>query len=79
MNIDKKIIKLIAKTLELKEKDIKPETRLVQDLEIDSLDLVDLVAAFEEEFNIEIADQDIKKLQTVHDIIEYANQHQADA
>ena len=79
MNIDKKIIKLIAKTLELKEKDIKPETRLTQDLEIDSLDLVDLVAAFEEEFNIEIADQDIKKLQTVHDIIEYANQHQADA
>ena len=79
MNIDQKIIKLIAKTLELKEKDIKPETRLVQDLEIDSLDLVDLVAAFEEEFNIEIADQDIKKLQTVHDIIEYANQHQADA
>ncbi len=79
MNIDKKIIKLIAKTLELKEKDIKPETRLAQDLEIDSLDLVDLVAAFEEEFNIEIADQDIKKLQTVHDIIEYANQHQADA
>ena len=79
MNIDKKIIKLIAKTLELKEKDIKPETRLVQDLEIDSLDLVDLVAAFEEEFNIEIADQDIKKLQTVHDIIEYAHQHQADA
>ncbi|MBQ1372944.1 acyl carrier protein [Candidatus Saccharibacteria bacterium] len=77
--MDKKIIKLIAKTLELKEKDIKPETRLVQDLEIDSLDLVDLVAAFEEEFNIEIADQDIKKLQTVHDIIEYANQHQADA
>ena len=79
MNIDKKIIKLIAKTLELKEKDIKPETRLTQDLEIDSLDLVDLVAAFEEEFNIEIADQDIKKLQTVHDIIEYANQHQTDA
>ena len=79
MNIDKKIIKLIAKTLELKEKDIKPETRLAQDLEIDSLDLVDLVAAFEEEFNIEIADQDTKKLQTVHDIIEYANQHQADA
>ncbi|MBR0483005.1 acyl carrier protein [Candidatus Saccharibacteria bacterium] len=77
--MDKKIIKLIAKTLELKEKDIKPETRLTQDLEIDSLDLVDLVAAFEEEFNIEIADQDIKKLQTVHDIIEYANQHQADA
>ena len=44
---------------------------LVSDLEIESLDLVDLVAAFEKQYNFEIPDKDIKELQTVNDIIKY--------
>ncbi len=70
-----KIIKLIAKTLDVDPKDIDEKTNLVKDLEVD---LVDLVAAFEDEFGIEIADKDIKNIQTVGDIIKYAEEHKAD-
>ena len=66
-----KVIKLIAKTLELDAKKINEKTNLVQDLDVESLDLVDLVAAFEEEFGVEIEDKDIKNLQTVGDIVKY--------
>ncbi len=72
-----KIIKLIAKTLDINPKDINEKTNLVKDLEVESLDLVDLVAAFEDEFGIEIADKDIKNIQTVGDIIKYAEEHKA--
>ena len=47
------------------------KTNLVKDLELESLDLVDLVAAFEDEFKVEILDKDIKNLQTVEDIVNY--------
>ena len=66
-----RVIKLIAKTLELDAKKINEKTNLVQDLDVESLDLVDLVAAFEEEFDIVIEDKDIKNLQTVGDIVKY--------
>ena len=66
-----KVIKLIADTLELDAKKINEKTNLVNDLELESLDLVDLVVAFEEEFGVEIQDKDIKGLQTVGDIVKY--------
>lgn len=72
-----KVIGLIAKTLDVNKKKLSEKTNLVKDLEIESLDLVDLVAAFEEEFGIEIADKDIKNIQTVGDIIKYAEEHGA--
>ena len=65
------IINLIANTLEISKETITEKTNLIKDLEIDSLDLVELIAAFELEYNIEILDKDIKNLQTVKDIIEY--------
>ena len=71
-----KVIKLIAKTLELDAKKINEKTNLVQDLDVESLDLVDLVAAFEEEFGVEIEDKDIKNLQTVGDIVKYIEKHE---
>ncbi len=71
------IIDLIAETLGVDKKKLNEKTNLVKDLEIESLDLVDLVAAFEEKFDIEIADKDIKNLQTVGDIIKYAEEHEA--
>ena len=73
-----KIIKLIAKTLDINPKDINEKTNLVKDLEVESLYLVDLVAAVEDEFGIEIADKDIKNIQTVGDIIKYAEEHKTD-
>lgn len=66
------IIELIAETLDVPTEKLNEKTNLVKDLEVESLDLVDLVAAFEEKFEIEIADKDIKNLQTVGDIIAYA-------
>ena len=69
------VINLIAETLDVNPKKISEKTNLVKDLEVESLDLVDLVAAFEEQFGIEIPDKDIKNLQTVSDIIKYAEKH----
>ena len=71
-----KVINLIAETLDVDKKKLSEKTNLVKDLEVESLDLVDLVAAFEEEFGIEIADKDIKNLQTIGDIIKYAEEHE---
>ena len=72
-----KVISLIAETLDIDKKKINEKTNLVKDLEVESLDLVDLVGAFEEEFGVEIADKDIKDIQTVADIVEYIEDHEA--
>ena len=71
-----KVIDIIAETLDVDKKDIPMKTNLIKDLDIESLDLVDLVGAFEEEFGVEIADKDIKDIQTVADIVEYIEDHE---
>ncbi len=65
------IISIIAEVLEIPKENINEKTNLVKDLDVESLDLVDLVAAFEDKYDIEILDKDIKNLQTVGDIIKY--------
>lgn len=75
--MEKKVINIIADTLELNKADITLETNLVRDLDVESLDLVDLVSAFEKEFDVEIADKDIKDIQTVGDVVEYIEKHNA--
>ena len=69
------VIELISNVCEIEKERITENTNLVSDLELESLDLVDLVAAFEKKYNIEILDQDIKNLQTVKDIIDYIEKH----
>ncbi len=69
--MEKEIIDLISKTLEIPSKDITLKTNLISDLELESLDLVDLITAFEKKYNIEILDKDIKNFQTVNDIVQY--------
>jgi acyl carrier protein len=56
---------------------VTPEASFVEDLGADSLDTVELVMAFEEEFGIEIPDEDAEKLQSVGDAISYIQQHQS--
>ncbi len=65
------IINLIANVLQIPKEKIQEKTNLIKDLELESLDIVDLIGAFEEKYGIEILDQDIKKFQTVADIIKY--------
>ncbi|OQX20249.1 MAG: acyl carrier protein, partial [Desulfobacteraceae bacterium IS3] len=55
--------------------EIVPEASFVDDLGADSLDLVELIMSMEEEFDIEISDEDAEKIVTVKDAIEYVNAH----
>ena len=69
--MDEKIINLIADKLGKKKEIIKMESRLVEDLGADSLDVVELIMTFEEEFGVSLPDEDVSKLKTVGDIIKY--------
>ena len=74
-NVKEEVIDIIVKTLEVDKKDIKDNTNLAADLDVESLDLVDLVVAFEEKYGFEIPDNEIKNLQTVNDIVKFIESH----
>ena len=74
--MEKEVIELISDTLEIDKKKINKDTNLLKDLDVESLDLVDLVTAFEDKYGVEIADKDIKDLQTVGDIVGYIKKRQ---
>lgn len=69
--MEQKIVKLIAEKLNKKVEDVKMEARLVEDLGADSLDVVELVMSFEDEFGIALPDEDVAKLKTIKDIVDY--------
>jgi len=69
--VEEKVKTIIAQSLGVEGADVKPEARFVEDLGADSLDTVELVMALEEEFNIEIPDEDAEKILTVGRAIEY--------
>ncbi|MBO7699235.1 acyl carrier protein [Candidatus Saccharibacteria bacterium] len=69
------VIKLISKTLEIDPADLNDDTDLMQDLGVESIDLVDLVTAFEDKYHLEIPDNELKNLRTVGDIVKYAESH----
>ncbi|HXH72225.1 MAG TPA: acyl carrier protein [Mariprofundaceae bacterium] len=69
--IEAKIIKIVADQLNVDESEINPDSSFVDDLGADSLDTVELVMAFEEEFGIEIPDEDAEKIQSVQNAIDY--------
>jgi len=69
--IESKVIKIIAEKLDVDESEIKPEASFIDDLGADSLDIVELVMELEEEYGIEIPDEDAEKIKTVQDAIDY--------
>jgi acyl carrier protein len=68
-----RITKIIVNLLGAKAEDVLPEKRFREDLEADSLDLVELIMAFEEEFGGEISDEDAQKITTVGEAINYVD------
>lgn len=66
-----KIKEIVADQLGIEEDDIKLESNFKEDLEADSLDLFELVMALEEEYGVEIPSEDLEKIATVSDIIDY--------
>ncbi len=66
-----RIKELIVELLEIDEADVKPESSFMDDFGADSLDIIELLTAVEEAFNVEIPDEDAGKLQTVQDAIDY--------
>ena len=70
-----KVKEIIAKELEVDVKQLTNEAKFIEDLGADSLDIVELVMALEEEFGIDIPDEDADKLKTVGDAMNYLQQH----
>jgi len=70
-NIEERVKKIIAEQLGVKKEEIRPESSFVDDLGADSLDTVEIVMALEEEFGIEIPDEDAEKISTVGEAIQY--------
>ncbi len=71
MAVEERIKKIIAEQLGVEEDDVVPEAKFVEDLGADSLDTVELVMALEEEFEIEIPDEDAEKIQTVSSAVDF--------
>jgi acyl carrier protein len=70
-SIEQRVKEIIVEQLGVEEEEVSPEASFIDDLGADSLDTVELVMAFEEEFNIEIPDEDAEGITTVQDAIDY--------
>lgn len=76
MAIIDKVKAIIVEQLGVEEEDVKMESSFVDDLGADSLDIVELVMALEEEFELEIPDEDAEKIRTVGEAVKYIQDHQ---
>lgn len=76
--VEEKVRKIIIDQLGVDEAEVAPEAKFIDDLGADSLDTVELVMALEEEFGIEIPDEDAEKITTVRDAISYIQKHKKD-
>ncbi len=73
-DIQQKIVDLIVDQLGVDADSVTPQAHFIDDLGADSLDTVELVMAFEEEFDMEVPDEDAEKLETVSDVTDYLKQ-----
>ena len=77
MSTEERVKKIIVDQLGVKAEEVKSESSFVDDLGADSLDTVELVMAFEEEFDLEIPDEEAEKISTVNDAIKYIEENQS--
>ena len=69
------IKKILVETMDIEEEKVTLDAKLKDDLNLDSLDSVELIMSAEEEFGIEIPDEDVMNLKTVNDIVNYIEEH----
>jgi acyl carrier protein len=74
-SIEDKVRDIIVDQLGVNAEQVVKDARFIEDLGADSLDTVELVMAFEEEFSIEVPDEEAEKLQTVGDVVAYVEEH----
>lgn len=75
-SVDQRVKEIIVEQLGVKEDQVTPEAKFIEDLGADSLDIVELVMALEEAFQQEIPDDEAEKLVTVGDVVKYIEDHQ---
>ena len=75
-SIEQRVKKIIVEQLGVKEDQVTPEAKFIEDLGADSVDTVELVMALEEEFGQEIPDEEAEKLQSVGDVIKFVEERQ---
>jgi acyl carrier protein len=75
MTVEERVKAIICEQLSVSQEDVVPQASFVDDLGADSLDLVEMIMAMEEAFNISIADEDAEKIKTVQDAIDYIQAH----
>jgi acyl carrier protein len=74
--VEERVKEIIVEQLGVEEDDVNPNAKFIEDLGADSLETVELVMAFEEEFDLEIPDEDAEKITTVGDAISYIKENQ---
>lgn len=70
-SIEERVKEIIVEQLSVNAEQVTPNAKFIEDLGADSLDVVELVMAFEEQFGVEVPDEDAEKLQTVGDVVKY--------
>jgi acyl carrier protein len=71
MSIEEKVIEIIVEQLDVTREECVPDASFIEDLGADSLDLVELIMAMEENFGVEIADEELQKIRTIQDAINF--------